>query len=362
MKILTVIGARPQFIKAAIVSHAFKDIDTVREVIVHTGQHYDDMLSAVFFRELDIPEPFYNLGVGSHTHGTQTGRMILALEPVMLAEKPDLILVYGDTNSTLAAALVAAKLYIPIAHVEAGLRSFKLRMPEEINRIITDRLSTILFAPTENAVRNLEFEGVPNSRVRLVGDVMYDAALRYFNESRAQNLMLQHELTAKSYVLATIHREENTDNPERLKNIVSSLVDISRTIPVLFPAHPRTNKALLKTGLRSVAKKYFKYVDPIGYLDMLALEKYAHTIVTDSGGVQKEAFYFNVPCIIVREETEWLELIQLGAAKLVAPEDVSAAVLSFSGKVDKDVMLKIFGGGQASSLIAKELSVLPNFL
>lgn len=318
MKVVTVIGARPQFIKAAAVSRILRK--ECEEILVHTGQHYDANLSDVFFEELEIPKPDYNLGVGSGSHGAQTGRMLEAIEQVLLKEKPDWVLVYGDTNSTLAGALAAVKLHIPVAHVEAGLRSFNRRMPEEINRVLTDHAADLLFAPTKTAVENLKNEGIPSNKIYLVGDVMYDAALFYGAKAEQKSVILKKlELDSGKYILATVHRAENTDDPARLKAIFEGLTNVSREIPVVLPLHPRTAKALDKINLLDKVKKEIKIIKPVGYLDMVMLEKNARLIVTDSGGVQKEAFFYRVPCVTLRDETEWVELVQLGWNRLVTP-------------------------------------------
>lgn len=313
MRIVSIIGARPQFIKAAAVSRVLRATPGVQEVLVHTGQHYDENMSEVFFRELEIPEPDYNLGIGSGTHGAQTGRILEAIEEVLLKEKPDWVLVYGDTNSTLAGALAAVKLHIPIAHVEAGLRSFNRKMPEEINRVLTDHAADLLFAPTEKAVENLRREGIPDERIHLVGDVMYDAALFYGEKARRESRILERlKLKSKEYILATVHRAENTDDPERLKTIIKGLCEVTKEVPIILPLHPRTRKALETYGLIEEARANIKLIEPIGYLDMVMLEQNALLIATDSGGVQKEAFYYRVPCVTLRTETEWVELVDAG--------------------------------------------------
>jgi UDP-GlcNAc3NAcA epimerase len=320
VKVVTVIGARPQFIKAAAVSRILRK--ECEEILVHTGQHYDANLSDVFFEELEIPKPDYNLGVGSGSHGAQTGRMLEAIEQVLLKEKPDWVLVYGDTNSTLAGALAAVKLHIPVAHVEAGLRSFNRRMPEEINRVLTDHAADLLFAPTKTAVENLKNEGIPSNKIYLVGDVMYDAALFYGAKAEQKSVILKKlELDSGKYILATVHRAENTDDPARLKAIFEGLIKVSREVPVVLPLHPRTAKALDKINLFDKVKKKIKIIKPVGYLDMVMLEKNARLIVTDSGGVQKEAFFYRVPCVTLRDETEWVELVDLGWNKVVPPRN-----------------------------------------
>ncbi len=322
MKVVTVVGARPQFIKAAAVSRVLRATPGVREVLVHTGQHYDDNMSAVFFSELEVPQPDYHLGVGSGSHGSQTGRMLEAVEKVLLREKPDWVLVYGDTNSTLAGALAAVKLHIPAAHVEAGLRSFNRRMPEEINRVLTDHASEVLFAPTEAAVENLRREGIPAGRIKLVGDVMYDAALFYGAKAERESGILERlRLVRQGYILATVHRAENTDDPRRLRAIFGGLFRVAADIPVVLPVHPRTRSALERENLLREVQRHLRLIDPVGYLDMVMLEKHARLIATDSGGVQKEAFFYRVPCVTLRDETEWVELVDLGWNRIVPLRD-----------------------------------------
>ena len=321
MKVLTVVGARPQFIKASAVSRAIAASPelNIDEVMVHTGQHHDNNMSQVFFDELGIPPPQYNLAIAGGGHGEMTGRMMLALEPVMLAERPDWVLIYGDTNSTLAGALVAAKLKIPIAHVEAGLRSFNMGMPEEVNRILADRVSTLLFCPTIGAVENLEGEGLVKG-VHLVGDVMYDVALHFKNSKKAKESWAQaHGLPAAAYALVTCHRAENTDDLFRLSQILAALERLSRELPIVVPLHPRTRKAATREGLLAHLNGCL-VIEPLSYFDMLSAEQEAAVIVTDSGGVQKEAFFFKVPCITIRPETEWLETVTLGWNRLVPAE------------------------------------------
>ena len=317
-KILSVVGARPQFIKAAAVSRVLRATRGMREVLVHTGQHYDHGMSGVFFRELGIPRPDRNLGIGSGGHGAQTGRMLEALERVIARERPDWVLVYGDTNSTLAGALAAAKMKVPVAHVEAGLRSFNRAMPEEINRVVADHVSDLLFAPTRTAVANLRREGIARGKIVGTGDVMYDAALHYGERAeRASGILRSLALEDRDYVLATVHRAENTDDPRRLRAIFDALGRLARDIAVVVPVHPRTRKALARCGWRPGAR--LRAIDPVGYLDMVMLEKHARLIATDSGGVQKEAFFYRVPCATLRTETEWVELVDAGWNRLVAP-------------------------------------------
>ena len=317
-KIVTIIGARPQFIKAAAVSRVIRDEfqECVSEVLVHTGQHFDKNMSKVFFDELDIPEPKYNLEISGGQHGAMTGRMLESVEKVLLDEKPSWVLIYGDTNSTLAGALAAVKLHIPVAHVEAGLRSFNMRMPEEVNRIVSDRIATLLFCPTETAVKNLEDEGITNGVIN-VGDVMFDVALHYKQQARQQSrVLLQFGLEEKSFVLATCHRAENTDDPRRLAQIVDALGTVAERLQVVFPIHPRTRKLIAEQGLAEKLGEV-RITDPIPFLDMVALEQAAKIILTDSGGVQKEAYFYRVPCVTMRDETEWVETVELGWNVLV---------------------------------------------
>jgi UDP-GlcNAc3NAcA epimerase len=308
-KVVTFVGARPQFVKCGIVSPHLRKV--AAEVLVHTGQHYDSNLSEVFFNELQIPEPHYNLGVGSGLSGWQTGKMLHLSEEVLLKEKPDFVLVYGDTNSTLAGALAAAKLGIPIVHVEAGLRSFNRGMPEEINRVIADHVSSILFCPTESAVKNLVREGISRD-VHLVGDVMYDALLANVQIAEKKSSILPRlRLHPKTYLLATVHRAENTNETKNLERIAAALIELAKSEDtVVFPVHPRTRERLEQIGMEKPPNLLI--VDPVSYFDMLILEKNAIVIVTDSGGVQKEAYWFSVPCVTVRKETEWVETVKSG--------------------------------------------------
>jgi UDP-GlcNAc3NAcA epimerase len=327
MKIATVLGARPQFIKAAVVSKAFRASPEIEEIIVHTGQHYDDNMSEVFFHELDMARPAYNLGIGSGLHGLQSGRMLEAIEGVLLEEVPDWVVVYGDTNSTLAGVLAAVKLQISVAHIEAGLRSFDRRMPEEINRVVADHTSDLLFAPTQMALHNLRREGLPDSSIHVVGDVMYDAVMYYGSRANAHSQVLHKlGLTNKEYLLATLHRAENTDNLECLRSILGGLAQIARELPVVLPIHPRTRRILNGRRIFREISGCIRVIDPVGYLDMIMLEKNARLIATDSGGVQKEAYFHGVPCVTFRESTEWVELIELGWNRLVPPVSPSAVI------------------------------------
>jgi len=382
-KIATIIGARPQFIKAATVSRAIathndragyeparacQNGDYICERIIHTGQHFDDNMSEVFFRELEIPRPNYNLGIGGGSHGQNTGRMIEAIENVLLKEKPDWVLVYGDTDSTLAGALAAAKLHIPVAHVEAGLRSYNRIMPEEINRILADQLSTVLFCPTKIAVKNLQNEGFPhklsvNTRQMVfnVGDVMYDAALYYAAMSEKKSRILKTwQLTSGRFVLATIHRAENTDDPARLAGIMEALDQIALEIPVIIPLHPRTRKKIVLPDSGSADHRFLAitFIEPLGYLDMVMLEKNAKVIITDSGGVQKEAYFHGVPCVTVRDETEWVELVKIGANSLAGTrkESIFEAFQMMKGR---NVEIKrLYGDGDSSEKI---VDILHNY-
>jgi UDP-GlcNAc3NAcA epimerase len=358
MKICTIVGARPQFVKAAVVSRVIVATDGLQEVIVHTGQHYDANMSDRFFDELDIPRPSYNLNIGSSSHGKQTGQMLTAIEEVVLKEKPDWVLIYGDTNSTLAGALAAAKLHIPVAHVEAGLRSFNRKMPEEINRITSDHLSTVLFPPTETSYKRLLQEGIDESQIFNVGDVMYDAAL-YYNERNAHRKTIVDSLalTKGSYILATIHRAENTDSERRIKNICTALIELTQQTDVVLPLHPRTYHILEKLNLLDIIKDKIKVIEPVGYLDMLALEQHASLIITDSGGVQKEAYFNQVPCITLRDETEWVELVESGWNVLCSPDD-SFSLINFSHNAKKQNHMsstKLYGNGDSAQKIIEIL-------
>ena len=316
-KILTIVGARPQFIKAAAISHAIRDIYAggMQEDILHTGQHYDDAMSGRFFAELDIPRPKYNLGVGSGHHGEQTAAMLKGIEEVLLSEHYDGVIVYGDTNSTLAGALAAAKLHVPVFHVEAGLRSFNRDMPEELNRVLTDHASTLLFAPTQTAVQNLRNEGFKDNRIVFSGDVMLDNVL-YYSRKITPPCPLQGG-TENEFILATVHRDFNTDNRERLKNILSALNDIAEQyrMPILFPVHPRTRKKIEDYRLH-LSPRNFHLSQPLSYLETLAALQQARLVLTDSGGLQKEAFFCGCPCVVLRPETEWVEIVEAGGATI----------------------------------------------
>ncbi len=361
--IATVVGARPQFVKAAAVSRALRSLPGVTESLIHTGQHYDAGMSEVFFRELSIPEPDHNLGIGSGSHGVQTGRMLAAIEKVLVDLRPDWVLVYGDTNSTLAGGLAAAKLRIPTAHVEAGLRSFNRAMPEEINRILVDHAADLLLAPTRTAVQNLSREGIAPERIALVGDVMYDTTLFYGARAGRESRILETlSLAPKSYLLATVHRAENTDSPARLRGILEGLAGASASFPVVLPLHPRTRAALGGSGDRDLLLKKLRVIDPVGYLDMIQLEKNACVIATDSGGVQKEAFFCRVPCVTLRDETEWIETVEAGANRLAGadPERIGRAIreaIDAAGEVRPAGDL--YGSGDAAQKIAHLLIRTP---
>jgi UDP-GlcNAc3NAcA epimerase len=309
-KILTIVGARPQFVKASALSRALL-AEGIPEVLVHTGQHFDENMANIFFREMEIPEPQYNLGINSLSHGAMTGRMLEEIEKVITKEKPEVVVVYGDTNSTLAGALAAVKLHIPVAHVEAGLRSFNMKMPEEINRVLTDRISKFLFCPTSTAVDNLKSEGFDHLPAEIVqcGDVMYDVAMHYSRISAEKSTVINRmDLRNQPFVLVTLHRQENTDDLSRLQEILEALNHLSGTYRIVLPLHPRTRKIIAGKGL-SLA---FEPVDPVGYFDMIELLKGCSFVITDSGGLQKEAFFFGKHCLVTRDETEWTELVEAG--------------------------------------------------
>jgi UDP-GlcNAc3NAcA epimerase len=361
-KIVTIVGARPQFIKAAVVSRALRaHRHEVREMLIHTGQHFDANMSDVFFDELEIPRPDHHLGIGGGTHGQNTGRMLEAIEAILVDERPDWVLVYGDTDSTLAGALAAAQLLLPVAHVESGLRSFNRRMPEELNRVLTDHAADLLFTPTETAVVNLRNEGITPTRIRRVGDVMYDAALFYAAKAKeTSDIVARLSLRHGEYVLATVHRAENTDDDARLTGIMRGLMAVGRTHPVVMPLHPRTRLALCRIDLLDQAAATLILTAPLGYLDMVVLERHAAVVATDSGGVQKEAFFYGIPCVVLRHETEWVELVDSGAAELAGTSAVSieaALTRSLQASVPAVRERGFFGDGHAGRRIAAELSM-----
>lgn len=350
MKTVTIVGARPQFIKAAAVSRAIAAHGGLREILVHTGQHYDANMSDVFFDELRIPRPDYYLGIGGGPHGQMTGRQLEKIEEVLMSERPDWVLVYGDTNSTLAGALAAVKLHIPVAHVEAGLRSFNRRMPEEINRVLTDHASDLLFAPTKTAVRNLANEGIAGDKVQQVGDVMYDAALFYRDLARAPHWFDGLNVPAGEFVLCTIHRAENTDDDARLRGIFRGLAESG--LPVVLPLHPRTRAKIADAGI--VPEANIHVVPPVGYLEMTWLETHCRIVATDSGGVQKEAYFHGKPCVTLREETEWVELVEAGANLLAGADPVRIAL----GLIETAIInfsTQLYGRADAASKIAEHL-------
>ena len=374
MKLVTIIGARPQIIKAAALSRAIKThyADRIQEIIVHTGQHYDDNMSQVFFDELDIPRPDYNLHVGSASHGVQTARMTEGIEEILLKEKPDFIVLYGDTNSTLAGAVAAAKIHVPIVHIEAGLRSFNKAMPEEINRIVCDHCSTLLFSPTRAGVENLKREGFPmdnaepytidNPKVYHCGDIMYDNSLHFANVAKEKTDIIQRlKLTSKPFILATIHRDSNTDHPERLNAIFDALIQLSKEVQVVLPLHPRTAK-LLKTNLDNEKQTQIfnspniSLIPPVSFLEMIALERHAQLVMTDSGGVQKEAYFFKKPGIILRPETEWVEIVETGNAILVDADEtrIMQAWQHFKDN-PPTAFPEIFGDGHAAEFMLEQI-------
>lgn len=352
-KVVTIVGARPQFIKAATVSRQLALLG-LKELIIHTGQHFDANMSDVFFKEMEIPKPAYQLNVNGLNHGAMTGRMLEGIEDILLKEKPDGVMVYGDTNSTLAGALAAAKLHIPLIHVEAGLRSFNMKMPEEINRILTDRISNILFCPTEASILNLKREGFDNMPVQIIknGDVMQDAAIYYSARAEEKSDILK-RIKLSKFVLATIHRQENTDSPENLRSIIEGLNQINSLTPVIVPLHPRTLHRLSELNI----VPQFTIIEPVGYFDMIQLLKNCDLVVTDSGGVQKEAFFFGKHCIILREETEWVELVENGFNVLVG-SDSSKLINAFNSvnTMKSDFSINLYGNGEAAKIVAQEIA------
>lgn len=348
MKIVTILGARPQFIKAGTVSREIVKHDDLQEVIVHTGQHYDANMSEVFFEEMKIPKPHYNLNINGFSHGVMTGQMLEKIEQVLIKEQPDWVLVYGDTNSTLAGALAASKLHIKLAHIEAGLRSFNIKMPEEINRILTDRMSQVLFCPTHTAVKNLNSEAFDTFDCEIInsGDVMYDGAMFYKNLAVKPNVKLEDE-----YILCTVHRAENTDDLARLKNIVAAIDEINNTHQVIMPMHPRTKAIIEKNSINFAAT----VIEPVGYLEMIYLINHASMIMTDSGGLQKEAFFFNKPCVTLRDETEWVELVDHKNNVLVGAVKDKILDGYYHFDFNKVYTTDLYGVGNASNIIVKKL-------
>ena len=376
-KIITVIGARPQIIKAAAISRAIKNnfSDKILEVIVHTGQHYDENMSQIFFEELEIPFPNFNLNVGSGSHGEQTAKMLEGLENIYVQEKPDAVIVYGDTNSTIAGALAAAKIHIPVIHIEAGLRSFNKAMPEEINRIACDHMSTLLFTPSETGHRNLLNEGIKNDqkeaasidnpKIYLCGDIMYDNSLYFSAMSEQKSEILKElEITTDEFILCTIHRDTNTDDTANLNAIFRALLRIQKTsnLKIVLPLHPRTKEKLnshldenLLTELNQ--NKNFKIIPPLGFLDIISLEKNARLIITDSGGLQKEAFFFQKPCVILREQTEWIEIVENGNAVIAGANELKiiSSVETLFKRTDFTYP-NLYGDGNASNFICKKIT------
>lgn len=371
MKIVTIIGARPQIIKAAALSRAIKQkfTEQINEFIVHTGQHYDQNMSQVFFEELGIPAPDVNLSVGSMSHGAQTARMIEGIEKVLVTEKPDALVLYGDTNSTLAGAIAASKIHVPVVHIEAGLRSFNKTMPEEVNRILCDHVSTLLFTPTKAGYQNLLNEGfkynlppfhADHPGIFHCGDVMFDNSL-HFSSMASDDIIRTVGVQPNEYVLCTIHRNTNTDEPGRLQSIFSALLEVANEMPVVLPIHPRTHK-LLETNLgedlfRQVEKHQAVHIiPPASFLEMISLEKNCHTVITDSGGVQKEAFFFKKPCIILRPQTEWIELVDAGVAFIVdASQERILEAWQRRYEVKMESLPAIFGDGQAAEFICQTM-------
>lgn len=360
MKLLTIVGARPQFIKAAVVSRVIREHNYCKtntkftETVVHTGQHYDANMSEIFFDQMDLPKPDHTLGLGGGTHGKMTGEMLIELESLMFQQRPDRVLVYGDTNSTLAGALAASKLNIPIAHIEAGLRSFNRRMPEEVNRVLTDHISDMLFCPTDLAEKNLLSEGITTG-IHNVGDIMFDASLFYRKRAKEKSTVLNNlGLTPGSFVLVTCHRQENTDIESKLRNIIEALEVISLDIPVVFPLHPRTKRCLSSFDLFKKLEKVI-VVDPLSFFDMVVLEESAKVILTDSGGVQKEAYFFQKPCVTMRDETEWVETIDAGVNVLVGTDSGRIVDAVYSARWKEGVSTGMYGNGCAGQKILSAL-------
>lgn len=350
MKILTVIGARPQFVKAAPVSKLLRKNN--EEILLHTGQHYDENMSDSFFKDLNIPEPEYNLGVGSSSHGKQTGMMLEGIETAIMKENPDLVLLYGDTNSTIGGSLAAVKLHIPVAHIESGLRSFNRYMPEEINRVTTDHLSSILFAPTDEAVKNLENEGIPKERIFRTGDVMYDAFLYAKSNLDMKSILEKFNLKENEYVLSTVHRPENTDSRSSLKNLLDGLNGSPKK--VVLPLHPRTRSFMEKYSFKKEVWNNIQFIDPVGYLDFIGLEMGAWKIATDSGGIQKEAYMAKKPCITMRKQTEWVETVNAGW-NVITSYNTHKIVENLNNFNPDYEQPPLYGDGRASYQISKAI-------
>jgi len=357
-KIITILGARPQFVKAAVLSRVISDKNEIEEVIVHSGQHYDANMSEVFFKEMEIPKPKYNLNINGLSHGAMTGQMLEEIEKVLLKEKPDAVVIYGDTNSTIAGAMAAKKLDIKVIHIEAGLRSFNMQMPEEINRILTDRISDLLLCPTDTAITNLQREGFENMDIKVVkcGDIMKDAVTHYSKtSSEKSNVIKDLKLESKEFLLATIHRQENTDDLEKLKSIFEGLETISKEMQVVIPLHPRTRQILEKHNL----KYNIKIINPVGYFDMLELLKNCKMVATDSGGLQKEAFFNKKHCIIIREETEWVELVENNFAKIIgADKQKMIDAFEYFKNKETDFNVNLYGDSITSLIYSEIKSIL----
>jgi UDP-GlcNAc3NAcA epimerase len=355
-RFLYIVGARPQFIKMAAVNRAAKQHSDHEQLILHTGQHYDDNMSKVFFDELEIPDPDFYLGVSGLPHGAMTGRMLEGIESVLLESRPDWVVVFGDTNSTLAGALAAVKQGIPCAHVEAGLRSYNRRMPEEINRVLADSCADLLLTPTALATKHLLQEGIPPERIRQVGDVMQDVAIYYKERAGSSESLSKFGVTSNGYVLATLHRAENTDDLAVLRPIIEGLIEVARQQPLLIPLHPRTRAVLKKAGWLAELAAHALIVDPVGYKSMVLLESNAKAIITDSGGVQKEAYFFQKPCLILRRETEWVELVEKGFHQLVNPShEELAPLLEKACSRSYDWSEALYGSGKAGHEIIEAL-------
>jgi UDP-GlcNAc3NAcA epimerase len=359
MKLLTILGARPQFIKAAALSREIKNHDDISETILHTGQHFDENMSDIFFKEMDIPAPKYQLTVNSLSHASMTGQMMAEIDTIINIENPRAVIVYGDTNTTLAGAITAAKLDIPVIHIEAGLRSFNMKMPEEINRILTDRISTLLCCPTETAMENLKREGFDSfgCRVSKTGDLMEDATLFYREIAKqSRDTLTNFGLSENNFILATVHRAENTNSIENLSNIITALNHIAESISVIVPLHPRTKKIILETGI----KTNFQIIDPVGYFDMINLIQGSKMVVTDSGGLQKEAFFFRKFCITMRNETEWTELIENGYNFICGtnPELIYSKFVELNSTTEFRNPINLYGNGMASQKIIEEIRTL----
>ncbi len=356
-KVVTILGARPQLIKAAVLSRIIAENNQIEEVIVHTGQHYDANMSSVFFDEMQIPQPAYNLGISGLNHGAMTGQMLEKIEQVLIKEKPDAVIVYGDTNSTIAGALAARKFNVKIVHVEAGLRSFNMKMPEEINRVVTDRISDLLLCPTNSSIQNLDKEGFKNFNARVVrcGDIMKDA-VEYYGQISSKKSSIIHDFGLSNFVLATIHRQENTDAIEKLSSIFKGLEEINKDVQVVLPLHPRTKKVLQSNSI----SPNLTMINPVGYFDMLELLKHCELVITDSGGLQKEAFFNKKHCIIAREETEWIELVENGFAKIVGSNQ-KEMLLAFEHfrTLKSDFSIDLYGANIGEK-IYKEILLLLN--